>query len=429
MQKSNSFIKDSSIILVATVVTNICFLFFHIYMSRILGPSNFGILASCLSICFILSLPINTIQTVVAKYVSNFKIDNQSEKISFLFFHFMKKLLPFSILGLCIFLLGSNYISFFLQIPSRIPIIILGITVFFYIILPIGRGTLQGLQRFRLLGATLSLEGIFRLFLGLLLVFLGLGVNGAVGAICLGVIIAFVVALISLRNFFKQKKTNKITINLSEIYAYFLYVGIALLCFAIFTNVDILFVKHFFDPLEAGYYSILSIEGRAFLSIGLAISMTIFPKVSELYKQHQDSFLVLRQSLLLSLLICSVGILICIFFPRIIILIIFGEKYLSVVPLLRVFGIAITPFVLTYILINYNLAKHCVSFLYFLIPGVILYIIMLSLFHEFLWQVVLILGSAGILIFGLNMSFTLFQIKKEKVLFERTFTIQEELGK
>ena len=97
------------------------------------------------------------------------------------------------------------------------------------------------------------------------------------------------------------------------------------------------------------------------------------------------------------------GILICFILPDFIILTIFGREYLPISPLLRIFPIAITPLVLSNTLIHYNLARHSTGFLYSLVLGAGLYVVMLSLFHNSLGQIILVLGGVGYLVFIMNL--------------------------
>ena len=409
---TDGLIKHTSIMVMSTIIANISLLFFHAYMSRALGPASFGILVSFLAICFIVGLPVASIQTVIAKYVSNFKVNNQWEKIGYLFRDSLKKMSLCGGLGLGLFILGSAKISSFLQIEARRPVIILGVVLFLSLFLPVVRGVLQGLQKFGHLGTNVLLEGISRLLLGVLLVYLGLGMNGAVEGIGLGFLLVVLVAFIPLRPLLRHEKSIEGKMNSAEIYAYFPPVFLALLCFVLLANMDIIFVKHFFNATEAGYYSALSVVGRGFLTLALAVSMVMFPKVSELETQKKDSSSILKKSLLFGVSICSVVILACFFFPRFIIVAVFGSEYLDISSLLRVFGIAISPLVLIHVLINYNLARYRNSFLYVLVFGVVFYVIMLSLFHSSLRQVVLILGGVSCLVFVMNLASIFFPFGK-----------------
>jgi len=406
--------KQSGIMLLATAVVNISLLFFHMYMSRMLGPADFGILASFLSIYFIVALPVNTIQTVMAKYVSRLKTRQQLEKIGFLYLRFLKKLLPYGLLGLTVFVLGTGYLASFLRIPSRGPLILLGTLLFLSLILPTARGTLQGLQRFTHLGANMSLEGISRFLLSSSMVYLGMGVAGAVGGMGLAVLVALLGALVPLRFLFASRvssppKSPRDDLESGEVHAFFWLVGLSLLCFAFLANIDLIMVKHFFDPLRAGYYSVLSVIGRGFLSVGMAISLVLFPKVTEQHELKADAFSILTRSLLVSLLLFGLGILICFLSSRTVVMTVFGPEYQAVSPLLKLFAPAITPLGLTFILVNYNLARHRTGFIWALVAGAVVYTALLVLFHSSLKQVVYILGSCSVFTFLLSLGVTLFQ--------------------
>ncbi|GAH48810.1 unnamed protein product, partial [marine sediment metagenome] len=245
------------------------------------------------------------------------------------------------------------------------------------------------------------------------LVYAGMGINGAMGGVVLGVFAAFLPAFLPLKPLFRKQPLPNSRLDSGDVYGYLWPVFLALLCFAILTNVDMILVKHFFEPLQAGYYSILSLVGKGFISIAIAVSLAMFPRVSELHEQNKDSYSTLKKSLLICGLLFGPAVLIFMIFPRFIVGTVFGEKYVLVSPLLRMFSIAVIPFALTNVLINYQLARRNVNFVYYLIPGATFYIAMLLLFHSSLLQVVVVVGIAGSFVFGLNMGSILLQNRRE----------------
>ena len=411
--KSDSLVKHASIMLIAMALANIGEMLFHIFMSRALGPADFGIVVSLLSISFIISLPVTTIQTVIAKYVSQFKVNHEEMKIVSLFVHSLRKVMIYGLVGLAIFILASGYLGLFLRIPARTAVIITGIALFLVVVLPVAHGTLQGLQRFGCLATSIGLGGIIRFISAFFLVYAGMGINGAMGGVVLGVFAAFLPAFLPLKPLFRKQLLPNSRLDSGDVYGYLRPVFLALLCFAILTNVDMILVKHFFEPLQAGYYSILSLVGRGFGSITIAVSLAMFPHVSELHEQNKDSYSTLKKSLLICGLLFAPAILIFMIFPQFVVGAVFGKKYLVVSPLLRVFSIAVIPLALSNVLINYRLARRDVNFAYYLVLGVVFYVAMLVLFHSSLLQVVIIVGITGSLVFALNMGFILLQNRRE----------------
>ena len=296
--------------------------------------------------------------------------------------------------------------------PSRTPIIILGFTLLLSLIATVFSGALQGLQRFSQYGVYTFLAAGLKLLLGILLVSLGLRVNGALGGVFLAGIISLFVAASFLKPIFLWRKEIDYEVSSSGVYRYLRPVALALFCFTLLTYVDIVMVKRFFIPLDAGYYATASVVGKVFFLIPASLARAVFPKVSEKHTLKRDPYALLWKGLALSLLICALGILACFFLPRFITLTLFGGKYLPIIPLIRVFGAAITPFSLTFILLNFSLARERTNFIPLLALGALLEMILLSLFHNTLLQILSILGIVGSLMFLSLLSLILYEKKR-----------------
>jgi len=225
----------------------------------------------------IVSVPSGTLQTVVTKFTSTFYAINHHERIKLLLRSFVKKASVFGLVIFLILIFGSRGISSFLQIPSPLLIVILGVITFFSIILPLTQGGLQGLQRFGCLGLIMIANGSLKLLLGIVFVSIGFGVIGAMSALAISIFITLLLSFIMLASILTkplalipeslQSKSNNPDpeMNFSGIYRYFCAVATALLCFMILTNIDVVLVKHFFKPLEAGYYSVAQMVGKIIL--------------------------------------------------------------------------------------------------------------------------------------------------------------------
>ena len=408
-RESDGLVGHGSILLIATVIGGLANYVFHFYLVRALGPEDYGVLFSLLAILVVIGVPAGSVQTVIIKYVSIFRAKEQNGKIAFLFFHSIKRLLFFGSLGLVVFLLFSGWLSTFLNIPSRMPVVIVGFVLLVFFLGPATLGTLQGLQRFTFLGFNLILGAILRVVFGVFLVYMGFGAGGALAASFFSGLIVFFIAFLPLSILFKREQIDS-SVETGEIYKFLIPTSLALASFNILTYIDVPMVKHFFSPLEAGYYSTAAIVGKAFLFPPMALAGAMFPKVSEYGGKSRP---LLNRTLLLSLLLLLFGILVCLLFPKFILTVLVKEKDLTplafstIIPLLRLFGIAMSPFALSNILIYYNLACHRTQFLYFLVGGTCLQVALLSIFHASLLQVVFILGLSGLVIFVLLLVLTL----------------------
>jgi len=409
-KKEDSLVRDNFILFSANMILNAIGFLYHFFMGRILGPSEYGVLGALMSLVYILIIPINTIQTTVTKFVSNLKIKNEFGKIKFLLLDTIKK---FSILGVIIIfilLILSPFIASFLKISLK-PLIIVDLIFIFSLLLPITRGTMQGLQSFKSLGINNIFEGALKIIFGLSLVFLGLGVVGAISGVLISYAGAFFLGIIPLRYLFKK---NKETFSTKDMYKYSLPVLIGLLSLTAFYSIDILLVKHFFTDLEAGYYSAISLIGRTIFYATFSISLVMFPKVSELHTSNGDHKHLLKKSLLLVLLIGAPMVLFYFIFSSFIVNLFFGSEYLFIKPFIALFGLIMIFYSLTNTLTFYNLSINKRKFLFILIFFNVLQISLIYFFHNSIMQIIIIFLILMISCFISLLGYTL--IKNDKTI-------------
>ena len=394
--RKDSLIRDSFILFTASSIVNVGAFIFHLIMGRFLGPANYGILGTLLTIVYIVNVPINVIQTTITKFVSQFKALNENNKISLLIRGSFRKLFVIGFFSTLFIILISPLIAQFLHI-SKLNIILLSPIILFSVLLPIVRGTLQGLQKFNLLGLNLILEIIFKLGLGIIFVYLGYKVNGAISAVVLSFLFPILLGLFTIKNFFEKKQTD--SFDQKKIYNYTYPVLISLTLMSLLFTIDVFLVKHYFEEELAGFYVAASIIGKIIFFATFAISQVMFPKSVEKFSLNQSSKTILKKSLLLVSLL-SVPITIFYFiFPQFVTLILFGNEYMKINNLLGIFGIAISLFSFSYLLVLYNLSISRINLIFPLIFFVILETLLIYFIHTTLLQVVLILTIIMLLVF------------------------------
>ena len=280
------------------------------------------------------------------------------------------------------------------------------------IICPVLLGTLQGLQKFFYFGTDMMIGGIGKLFFGILLVYAGLRLNGALLGLALATLAAFLFAIFPLRHQFALPQTD-CDFSLSPIYGYFFPVGLMLLCFVVLTNIDLVLVKHFFDSSQAGHYAAASIVAKIILFLPGAIAMVMFPKTSELHALSKESKPVLKKSLFYTTVLSGGVFLLYLAIPSLIVKSLFGSQYIPAIPLIGVFGLAMLFFSLTNILFFYQLSVHQFKFLKILVVATLVEVALISLFHASLIQVILILVAVSLSLFLLNCYYVFALAEKE----------------
>lgn len=385
--EKDKLMKHGGVVFFASAVSFFFGYLFHSYMGRNLGPEDYGILDALLSFLLIILIPVSTIQTVVARFSSVYMGSHKQECIYLLMREGFKKLFGLGILMFLLFSILSPFLSDFLRIPSIMPVVFLGMAVFLSILLPVSRGILLGMQNFNQFGLNISLEKIILFITGVGLI--GFGVNGAMFSLVLSLLIVLFLSVIPFRKI-KYEKPGK-PLKKANIIRYSIPVFISLSAIAIISNIDMIIVKHYFDPLQAGGYATINILGKILFLLSLNIANVIYPKASELYIQKTDSVFLLRKGLFYMGIISLFTIIVYALFPHQIVNLIFGKQYLNYINLLVPYTIFMTIMAFVAIIVHYYLSTMNFTHIKPLIFSVILELIFLEIFHDSLIQVIEVL--------------------------------------
>ena len=393
--KNNPLIKDNIVLFIANIIMGFFVFLYHFYMGRVLGPANYAIVGVIMSLVYLFNISLTTIQTSIANFTANFKAKNKFEEINYLLRSSTKRLFMFGFLFLILFLIFSPFLASYLKIKF-FHLLLFSPFIIFVFLVPITRGILQGLQKFKGLGLNLISEGTSKLFLGIIFVVIGFGVNGAIGAMVLSYVIAFFIGFYPLKKLL-IKKLKKF--NTKDVYKYSIPVLLILIGLTALYSIDVLLVKHFFSDREAGYYTAISTLGKILFFGSYSITQVMFPKVSELYIKKKPHKHLLYKSLLMMLIFLIPLTLLYFLFSGSIINLVYGKDYLEVANLLGLFAITMSLFSLIYTIAFYNLSINKTKFLFIIFLFNLLEIILIYMFHNTLKQIVFVLIILMILLF------------------------------
>jgi len=401
---SSELARGGSFLIVGTLIYNLLNYFFHFSMARMLGPADYGVLASLMAIVYLFSIPSETIQMTIAKYTAVFRAKKETGKLKSLVRRSISRGWKMGIVFLFIFIAVSPFIKSFLKLDSIIPLIILSLFIFPTLLLPIMRGVLQGSKRFKALGLSFTLEGLIKLILAVSLVFIGYKVNGAIGAVLVSSFLVFILLYLFLRDTNKKKEKY---FQSKELYLYSLPVLVAIICITVAYSIDTILAKHFFSETNAGLYAVASLLGKMIFFALSPIAKVMFPIVVEKKESKKDYEGIIKKVLMITAGIAAVVIAIYFFFSKLIVSILFGNQYLEIAGIIGYLSIAFTLLTLSYILIFYKLSLGKKKFVLALPFFAILEIVALSVFNSSLLQF-----SIALLAVNLAMCLFLALIKK-----------------
>jgi hypothetical protein len=225
-------------------------------------------------------------------------------------------------LGIAVLLAaGSAYLKSYFNLPARHDLVLLAIAAGVYIPLGVRRGKMQGCYNFRGLALNVVVEVTVKLSGALIFLHYGMGVTGVMTAVLLSIVAAYFVAT--------PEAEYRSTTGLIKI-APFGEGMQALLYFigqVILSNLDILLVKHFFSPPEAGIYAAIALVGRVVFMLSWSVVSSMFP-VSASHAHPQGGRSVLYTGLLLVGTVTSAFIVAVALAPQAVWTLLLGKAFL-----------------------------------------------------------------------------------------------------
>lgn len=379
---------------------------YHLLMGRILGPVNYGVLASLYSIIYIISIvPLSTSMAIV-KFISSAK-DNSTRSI---IYHSINKFVLYLalVLGIIIIFL-SPMIARFLKISNFWNVVIIGPTLLFGLITLVNQSTLQGILDFTGFIIPNLVSCLTKLILGLIFIYLGWSVFGAMVGVLIGAILSFLLSLKLISRIIKTQPQKKY--NLFPFLKYSLPVLVQAFAFTSFFTIDVILVKHFFPPFEAGLYAALSILGKIIFFAVSPITGAMFPIVAGRYSRGEKYGRILLVAVSGTIVI-SLGIIILYFlFPNYAIGLLYGKAYLAAKADLVWMGMFLGLYSLAYLLTNYFLSIGKTKIIFFPLIMALIQIVAIWFGHNSLLQVIqislstmIVLCLALFLYLGYNLS-------------------------
>lgn len=408
-------VSGSGIIFFGSLFGNLFNFLFNIFMSRNLSFADYGTLASLSSLIGLFGLPVGSVIPTIVFFSATYFAANNLPMVKGLYIKITK---VFFLLGLLIFvgsIFYSGTLGAFFHIPQTNLLILAGLTVFLSFVGAANLPLLQAKLAFGRLTFLNVFSIILKFLLGMFAVIMGFAIGGVMLALIISAVVPYIISFTYLRFIF-EKDIKSPHIPLKTIFFYGAPAAIATFGLISLATVDIILVKHFFSPTDAGIYAILSLVGKVIYYFSAPIGSVMFPLITQKHARgeayHNDLMLALALVFFPSLTILTFYTL----FPSFVVSV-FSPKIAadSVVSLIIPFGIFTSIYGLLSVLINFylsiNKTKIFIPILFFSIVQALL----LWFFHQTFLQVILIsIGVAGLLLIVLLLYYWKLYGKKQK---------------
>lgn len=356
---------------------------YHVVFGRILGPESYGELASLLGLIGLITSAFGFLSTVILKFVAS----AEKNEVGVIITWFRDKSLFLGIVLSGLYLIASPMLSRFLAISISKIIIIIPILLFFFLTTTY-KSALQGLLMFKEIVILSNTEMVLRLILGIVLVGVGLSTFGAV----FGIVLATLITLLLMKHYiqkihFKANEGTKFD-KTQEVIRFSIPMFFSALATNSFFSSDMMLVKHYFSPYEAGLYASLSTLGKIIFFGVAPIGSVMFPLISRRHSKGQGYTKIFTLSVLLTILLSGCVLLVYLFFPTLMINILFGGKYTNAAPNLFWFGLFMSIFTLSTIVYAFYYSRGKTEVTWIMVICATMQILGIIMFHSTIFTVI-----------------------------------------
>jgi len=311
-------VRGSAILLLSTGLVAATNLLYNILIARMLGASSFGHASALYTLLMLVTAITLSFQIITSKFIAR---SAETVVRAQIYASMLRRAWQVG-LGVAVLLAaGSAYLKSYFNLPAQHDLVLLAFAAGVYIPLGVRRGKMQGCYNFRGLALNVVVEVTVKLGGALLFLHYRMGVTGVMTAILLSIVAAYLVATPG-AEYRATRGLIKIAPFGEGMQAVLYFIGQVIL-----SNLDILLVKHFFPPPEAGIYAAIALVGRVVFMLSWSVVSSMFP-VSASHTHRQGGRSVLYTGLLLVGTVTSVFIAVVALAPQAVWTMLLGKPFL-----------------------------------------------------------------------------------------------------
>lgn len=380
---------------------------YHLLMGRMLGPTDYGTLASIFSVLYIISIvPLSTSVSIV-KFTS---IAKNKKELANIYGSIKKFMWKIAVVGIISISLLSPFLANFLHIEEYWGVFLSGPILFVSLITLVNQATAQGRLKFFGVVGPNFISSFGKLFIGIALVMFGFSVLGAIWGVLLGVVLAYFYS----QYFVRDIKITKTDYDIRPFIKYSMPALIQALSFTSLFTTDLILVKHFLSAHDAGVYAALSTLGKIVFFASSPVTSVMFPIVSKRKALGQNYLKFGVLSFLINASISLVALIPYGFFPELVINGLYGGRYIAPSGSLFLMGAFISVYTSANLLVNYLLSTgNTVSVIIPLISA-ILQIFAIIIWHESINEVITVSLIISMIMFVSVVLYMVYNLKQKK---------------
>ena len=369
--------SGSALMMGGNMLANVVNYFYHLVMGRVLGPTSYGELVSLYSILYMVSIiPISSSFAIVKKIAEEKTVSKQVAT-----YVGIKKLMgTVALTTFVVIVIFSPLLANFLKIENLLSVSLISAMAYFSLLTLVNQATMQAQLKFiGVVGPTIF-SSIGKFAFGYILIFFGWGLLGAMWGVVLASFFTYLLSKKLIGDFAKKVSSGEFAVKpfLKSV----LPVLVQAVSFTSIFTIDLILVKHFLPPFEAGLYAALSTLGKIIFFAVSPITSVMFPVISKKKAAGEGIKNIFLFSVLMTIGISTFIVLIYYLFPELVIGYLYGNKYLSAKMDLVWMGLFISFYTVSYLLVSFfiSISKYWVVLLPFV--AAVAQIVLIWFYHS-----------------------------------------------
>ena len=396
-ERNEGLLRHSFLLMAATQVANVSNLLFQMVMGRALSPAQYGILSSMLGVVLVVATPMEAVRTAFAHFAARLASEGRAGDVRVLVWSWVRGLTGFGVPLAVLGLVFSGPISHFFRLESRVPVIITSIMIGGCPYLPIFAGALQGIQSFGWMAVSQHGWAVVRLLTGTALVmWIGRTAEWGLVGQTLGVCASLAMGLWGLHRALGSAPASGERTR--GVKTYFFWSLMILGGFAVLMNADIIMVKHYFEPTQAGLFARAGTIGRSIIFLPMPIALAMFPKVASHGTVSEHNWKTLLKAVLLAGVLIVGAVAAFSLLAKWALLLLFNDRAptADMIRLVRYVMWAMSPLSMVFLLMNFELARHRFRQAVLLLPCAVVYVLGVARWHDTVLEVAGVLAVVNL---------------------------------
>lgn len=355
-----NFIKNSSVLVIGTLISNILAYIFHFISGRILGPEQYGTMGSIIAYFTIISIPFTSFSGAVTKFTIEYSEIGDYNAINELRKKSQKHILVIFCFFIPIMFLISPFLFDFLNVNSILPAFFLIGMVITNSLYTLNSSTLLGLRRYYAYSSILITESAIRLLSVYILIQWIPDWKSPVIAYSIAYGLCFL-GIFPLIEIHKVSTRQNSKIEMMRLYHFAFSSMILYLIFQLIINIPTFIIAHLNTKSFTGYWIASMNIARFSLFVSSTITQIIFNELAANHNKIKRNE-ILRKGAVLIFISHLIFAIIFNTFSSEIIQIVYGSDYQKSEFLLGIISFLMIPVGMLQLLIANHLTRNNKSY-------------------------------------------------------------------